>query len=211
MLISQEIWRSRLRLSKQVKEIVMQKHLFLKLLSVTLLVFVLSACATLDEGECETANWYELGVKDGERGRKEGTYTNYRKDCSEYNIDVNVEEYRTGWQNGIVSYCDADNAFRIGVDGNTASNYCPLDLRDSFASAHSLGFAIHSHRSRIDEINYRQEEIIKELVEEELTQEEKGDLANERADLKDELIDEEQRLVEAIREAEYQGYDNIAY
>ena len=178
---------------------------------IVLLTLIMTACATLDEGECETANWYELGVKDGEKGRKESTYTSYRKDCSEYNIDVNIEEYRTGWQSGITTYCDADNAFRIGVDGNTASNYCPLDLRDSFASAHSLGYAIHSHRSRIDQINYRVEEIIKELVEEELTLEEKGELANERADLKDELVDEEQRLVEAIREAEYQGYGKLAY
>ena len=183
----------------------------INILILTLIVLLLCACASLDEGECETANWYELGVKDGEKGRKESTYTTYRKDCSEYNIDVNVEEYRTGWQSGIVSYCDADNAFVIGLDGNSTSNYCPLDLRDSFASAHSLGYAIHSHRKRIDQINYRQEEIIKILVEEELTQEEKGDLANERADLKDELVDEEQRLIEAISEAEYQGYDKFAY
>ncbi len=187
----------------------MNNKLLLSVLSLSLMF--LSACATLDEGECETANWYELGVKDGEKGRKESTYTTYRKDCSEYNIDVNVEEYRTGWQSGIVSYCDADNAFILGIDGNRGINYCPLDLRDSFSSAHSLGYAIHSYRKRIDQINYRVEEIIKILVEEELTQEEKGDLANERADLKDELIDEEQRLVEAIREAEYQGYDNITY
>ena len=184
---------------------------FLKISFFGLFLLGITACASLDQGECETANWYELGVKDGERGRKEGTYTTYRKDCSEYNIDVNVEEYRTGWQSGIVSYCDADNAFVLGIDGNSGTNYCPLDLRDSFTSAHSLGYAIHSHRKRIDQINHRVEEIIQELVEEELTLEEKGDLANERAALKDELIDEEQRLVEAIREAEYQGYNNIAY
>lgn len=184
---------------------------FLKILLFGLFLLVITACATLDEGECETANWYELGVKDGERGRKESTYTTYRKDCSEYNIDVNVEEYRTGWQSGIVSYCDADKAFVLGIDGNSGTNYCPLDLRDSFTSAHSLGYAIHSHRTRITEINNRVEKIIKELVEEELTQEEKGELANERAELKDELIDEKRRLVEAIREAEYQGYNNVAY
>jgi hypothetical protein len=62
-------------------------------------VFILSACASLDSGECRQANWYDVGFRDAIYALQPQDYV-YASLCEPHGAKVDAALYAQGWREG---------------------------------------------------------------------------------------------------------------
>jgi hypothetical protein len=72
--------------------------------ALSICVLLLGACA-MDQSACSSANWYELGERDGLNGIPPRVDT-YAYQCSRQKVQVSEADYLNGWWIGNATYRD---------------------------------------------------------------------------------------------------------
>ena len=101
-------------------------------------LITLTGCASMSEGQCHTADWYQVGFNDGNAARGDRIDAHYDA-CSEYGVQVDQQQYRQGYAQGLRSYCTPRNGWLRGSAGRTYSNFCEADLERNFLNAFTMG------------------------------------------------------------------------
>src|SRR5690554_921978 len=109
-------------------------------------------CATLSEGECKTADWHEIGRKDGSKGYTRARLHKHYEACSEYNVKPQDDPYYAGREAGLQQYCTPRKGFDEGREGNRYRSVCPAELEQEFLAAFSKGEMIHEIDMDIDAV-----------------------------------------------------------
>ncbi|WP_417501237.1 DUF2799 domain-containing protein [Marinobacter sp.] len=109
-------------------------------------------CATLSEGECKTADWHEIGRKDGSKGYTRARLHKHYEACSEYNVKPQDDPYYAGRKAGLQQYCTPRKGFDEGREGNRYRSVCPAELEQEFLAAFSKGEMIHEIDMDIDAV-----------------------------------------------------------
>ena len=126
---------------------------------------MLGACATLNESECKTVDWKQLGDTDGSQGHLATRIAKHNKACEKHGLSVDAARYHSGWQAGIVRFCTPQNGFTLGARGGSYAGSCPSELASAFEAAYRPAFALYRAENdlhaiesridaRIDEIRY---------------------------------------------------------
>lgn len=178
----------------------------LKTFFILVTLMALSACATLDQGECLSADWHEIGYKDGTKGYKPERYQKHNEACAEHNVRVNTADYHDGWGGGIQQYCTEDNGWQKGLEGKTYHKSCPIHLEPTFFNAYQLGRGIYDKEQRLEDINTKLERIADKLADDDTSSEKREDLRDDRQDLKQDRFTAKNELDHAIREARDMGF-----
>jgi hypothetical protein len=63
--------------------------------ALVVLGLLLAGCAAMDEGECRSADWYQLGYRDGLRPQ----FYLYEYQCRAW-VQASESEYMRGWVDG---------------------------------------------------------------------------------------------------------------
>lgn len=108
-------------------------------IAIVLTIALLTGCATMSKEECTNADWHAVGYSDGSRGIHFQNLEKHRKSCGKYEIVPDAGAYRAGWDQGIRSYCTADNGYRAGRAGKAYHNICPSDVEADFLSGWDQG------------------------------------------------------------------------
>ncbi len=116
-----------------------------------------AACATLDENECRSVDWRELGRADGAKGYESTRLGEHMEACGRYNIAPNIEAYRAGREEGLRQYCTPDNALDMGIKGMTYRQVCGGEKGETFALIYARGAALRTIRSDIQAMEDRAE------------------------------------------------------
>jgi hypothetical protein len=169
-------------------------------------LLTVTACATLDEGECLSANWYEIGYQDGSKGYNPERYQKHNEACQEHNVRVNTADYHNGWGEGITQYCTEDNGWGEGLAGETYHKSCPIHLELEFFNAYQLGRGIYDKQQRLEDINDKLERIADKLANDDTTSEHRKILRKERNRLKSDSFTAESELDHAVLEARDMGF-----
>ena len=169
-------------------------------------IALLSGCASMDQGQCVTAEWLEQGRKDGTQGTQMQHYKEYQSDCSKYGVSVNTAEYKKGWQEGIRQYCTRDNGWAVGIRGGTYRHSCPSNLESTFYSAYQTARNIHTKRSEIDRLSNEIEGLGDKLASSDLTAEKRKELKAKRKDKKSEKSRLQFSLTTLQSEAKKMGF-----
>ena len=106
----------------------------------------LHGCATMNEAECVTGNWYAVGLEDGSRGEQMDRLGRHREACAKFGISPNVDRYRQGREEGLNNYCRESAGFYHGKSGHTYRGVCPPHLEHEFLVGYEAGqnlFGIH--------------------------------------------------------------------
>lgn len=112
----------------------------------------LSACATLNESECQTVDWRQLGDSDGSQGHGQTRIAKHAKACEKHGLPINTAAYNEGWGAGIARYCTPQNGFNIGRRGATHKGTCPSELAGPFENAYRPAYNLARAERRIGEI-----------------------------------------------------------
>ena len=113
---------------------------------------ILSACATLNENECQTVNWQDLGESDGARGFEALRIAKHAKACEKFKIPVDEAAYQAGWKVGIARFCTPQNGYNLGIAGRNHRNACPPDLADAFLQAYTPAKRVATEEAEVRQI-----------------------------------------------------------
>ncbi|UTF60054.1 DUF2799 domain-containing protein [Gilvimarinus sp. DA14] len=127
----------------------------LHLLILAICSVITSGCATLDQTECETADWYLIGFEDGSRGYDSSRIRSHRQACSQAQITPQVDEYLEGLKRGYRDYCVANKGYQLGAQGGSYNNVCPADLAVEFAQAFQYGRDLYRINAAVGELEQR--------------------------------------------------------
>lgn len=160
---------------------------------------LLGSCATLNEEECMTADWFELGRKDGAAGRPASYIDAHRRACEKHKLPVEQQPWQVGWDEGIRLYCTPDNGLLQGREGRGYANSCPPDLKTGFETAYHVAKRVYDARQSRDRL---QSEIsgIERQLRVEGDRDERRALRDRIDRLRDDLRTAERRLRDAERD-----------
>lgn len=124
----------------------------------------LSTCATLNEDECLSADWYQLGQGDGAAGQPSNYVELHREACAKHGVPVNDTLWFQGWQIGIRTYCTPQKGLLVGRDGNSYKNSCPAELAPAFLNAYQVGKRVFDARKELNEARSKLEKALDDLA-----------------------------------------------
>lgn len=152
-----------------------------------LALLALSGCATLSEGECKTADWYQIGQQDGRAGHPRARLHDHGKACAKYGIRPQHKSYYAGRQVGLAYYCTPDNGFRVGRNGQAYQGVCPARYEPAFLAEYRKGEAIHAVSEDIEAVENEIDRMENRLDDEDTTPEQADALRRQLRDSYHEL------------------------
>ncbi len=106
---------------------------------VLLAALACTACATLNEHECRSGDWRQIGYQDGLRGYATSRLAEHQKSCAEHGLAGDANAWHLGYVEGQARYCTAENGYRLGRDGRSYADVCPPELDRGFRPAYEDG------------------------------------------------------------------------
>jgi hypothetical protein len=174
---------------------------FLQRLALASLLTALAGCASMSKEECLTANWTEVGTRDGQNGEPRARFASHAEACREAGIRADQQQYMAGWETGITYFCTPHNGFEVGRRGRYySSGTCPPALEGAFRYRYDRGYDIYRAQQEVDRIQNNQRDKQRKLDE---TKDDrtKRALRNELTDLDHDLRRARDRLYDAERRA----------
>ncbi len=171
---------------------------------------MLGGCATMSPEECMVADWYRIGEQDARAGRSNDFLAQRAGDCDEAGYPADVDAWRAGFEDGLLSFCTIDEGFRFGLEGQRYQNSCPTGLERDFLEGYDLGHNIHQLSARVDASRRELERINRQLRdlerEERPDREEIADVRERRDRVSDRLRAEEVELATLRGVAQGRGF-----
>jgi hypothetical protein len=114
----------------------------------------LSGCASISKSECLSANWEDVGVRDGANGRGEEYLIQHSKACAEVNVTPDRESWLKGRDRGLERFCVPQRAYQVGEYGGSFDvGICRGFDEDRLARAFERGRDVHRLSADIDSLN----------------------------------------------------------
>lgn len=167
----------------------------------------LSGCATLNKNECQTVDWEQLGLQNGQSGQPQTYIAEHQKACAEYKLPVDTAKWEAGWQKGIRNYCTPANGLAVGRQGRTDASMCPADQMQQFSYYNQIGGRVYSAQSEVDSARAELDQI-SEDIKTEKDRDRHRDLWHRRDDARMRLQDAQDALYVAQRQAD-QAYADL--
>lgn len=108
---------------------------------------LVSGCASMDEDECRTADWWAIGYEDGVKGVASSYIAERRVACADHGVTPDLAAYREGRNEGLREYCTPASGFRLGRKGRALTAVCPSELEGDFRDAYKSGREIYQAAS----------------------------------------------------------------
>lgn len=121
-------------------------------LSSCCMIALLSGCATLGQDECLTADWYQIGLRDGYDGQPRARLAQHREACVEYGILPNDRAYYSGRDQGLQQYCTPQRGFEVGSAGRSYQQVCTPLTEPDFMRGYLLGQDLNRDRQRLQRL-----------------------------------------------------------
>ncbi len=106
---------------------------------------VISGCQVISPEECRSTDWQSRGQGDGNKGRSANFLNEYILECKKANVSVDAHAWKSGYKKGLLTYCIAENGFRVGQQGLAYNGVCP---NDSFLKNYNIGRAEYELEQR---------------------------------------------------------------
>jgi hypothetical protein len=103
-----------------------------------------TGCASLSKSECLSANWEDIGVRDGANGRAEEYLIQHSKACSKVQVTPDREAWLDGRTRGLERFCVPYRVYQIGEYGAGFDvGICRGYDEDRLLSAHQKGLDVY--------------------------------------------------------------------
>ena len=113
---------------------------------------LLSACSSLSESECLTADWQSIGFTDGSKGRAVDYIASHRKACADVGVTPDTRLWLAGRDEGLLEYCTPTNAYKVGRSGRALAPVCPPEVAAEMSDPHYFGQRYHQLGQQIQEL-----------------------------------------------------------
>lgn len=117
-----------------------------------LALFGASACTTLDEIDCASADGYLVGFDDGTAGYGANRVKSYQDACAAADAEADLEAWQAGYEDGLVHFCTPAAGITEGSKGRVRPDVCPADLEAGFQAGFRLGREIYDINQAMQDI-----------------------------------------------------------
>ena len=124
----------------------------IKSVCLVLLSVLMVGCATLNEDECVTADWYEIGYSDGVKGQPDSYLEKHRKACAKHGVRANLDDWLAGREAGLKRYCTAQKGYEEGLNNRTYHGVCEGRDADEFLRAYEQGQQLYQQRTLVSDL-----------------------------------------------------------
>lgn len=132
-------------------------------LAVLALAIILSSCSSISQQECQTGDWYSIGVNDGKDGADIKRYQKYQKECASHGITSDFARYQQGYQQGLVFYCDFAHGEAHGRSGASYNTACTGNLEPQFRLGYQQGKQWHQAKSAVNNLQFELEQRYRQI------------------------------------------------
>lgn len=136
----------------------------MRVFSAFALTLALAGCATLSKEECLNGNWEEIGFRDGTNGKASSFIQSHAKACEKAGVRPVQSLWEKGRQRGLPAYCVPSKAYSEGRSGRSLNAVCPAAQLPALRAANASGLEYYEYTSEMNEIQYRLNEIDRQLV-----------------------------------------------
>lgn len=119
------------------------------LLSIMMMAVLVGGCATISRQECQKGEWYSIGVASGRQGATNERLDKIKHDCHKHDVEVDTRRYLEGYAQGLIDYCQLDNAFDTGLRGEIYQHVCPPAIDAIFARYNKAATLVYYLRRHI--------------------------------------------------------------
>ncbi len=138
------------------------KQLIVILLGLSL-ASVFGGCASMSKNQCLQADWYEIGNRDGRRGKPRTLFQAHYDTCLEHGVHADRQAYFRGRADGLRAFCTFDNGLALGKEGKTYRQICPPQLETDFLAGFEKGKRIYVYNSRVAALENRLKSIERQI------------------------------------------------
>lgn len=111
---------------------------------------------SMDQAQCQAADWTAQGSRDAEAGRGSGRVDDHAKACAPFGIVPDVNAYHAGHVEGRRAWCRPGVGFAMGRRGGRYNpGYCAGDLEPAFMQAVADGREVHDARTFAETLSNR--------------------------------------------------------
>ena len=147
---------------------------------------ILAGCSsTMTEQQCADTNWHTRGISDAWAGKYLNTANEYIDQCTEYDIQPDLKQWRKGYLSTLHQQCSASKALELVI---SKQNYTGPCLADSeFTKTLSINAEEAKQKMELHRIETRLREI--QMAKGSADKNQQQDLSWEEYQLQQELLD----------------------
>jgi hypothetical protein len=115
----------------------------MKIYALLMIAFTLSSCASMSKEECVSANWKEVGIKDGSLGRNALVFNDYVKSCAKTSATPDQSAYMSGRSEGLKTYCTIQKGYDKGRHNENYYGTCVDHNEKIYLDGRKLGLELY--------------------------------------------------------------------
>jgi len=176
----------------------------LRLLAAAALLGTLSGCASLSKDECLSANWEDIGVRDGANGQPEEYLIQHSTACAKVHVVPDRGAWLHGREKGLERFCVPRRMYNIGeYGGGFDVGICRNFDQERLEDAYEKGREVKRRVDILSTIDAEARDIRTTLERKDLEQKERERLAYRLGQLEYERVDAQR----ALEDARYRARD----
>jgi hypothetical protein len=170
----------------------------LRLLAAATLLATLTGCASLSKDECLSANWEDIGVRDGANGQPEEYLIQHSTACAKVHVVPDRGAWLHGRERGLERFCVPHRMYNIGeYGGNFEAALCRNFDQERLVDAYEKGRDVKRRVDTLGSIDVELRDIRTALERKDLEQKERERLAYRLGQLEYERVDAQRALDDA--------------
>lgn len=129
----------------------MDTRLLVKLIATSVLLGSLTGCASLSRSECLSADWQDIGIRDGANGRPEEYLVRHATACAKVSVTPDREKWLTGREQGLDRFCVPYRAYQLGEYGSSFDvGICRRYDQERLINAYEHGLEVNRLGAEVD-------------------------------------------------------------
>jgi hypothetical protein len=182
----------------------MNNRSLIRILASITLLCTLGGCASLSKDECVSANWEDIGVRDGANGRPEEYLINHSTACAKVHVVPDRGAWLHGRERGLERFCVPQRMYSIGEYGGSFDvGVCRNFDQDRLVNAFQRGRDVFRLAGELSAIDSEIRDIRATLEKKDLEQKERERLAYRLGQLEYQRVD----AAHALDDARYRSRD----
>jgi Protein of unknown function (DUF2799) len=133
------------------------------LIALALLSTLLGGCASIPKSACQSGDWYDIGMRDGNSGRAEDRFLDHAQACAKHGLPANREHWLMGRTRGLEQYCTTRNGLAVGENNSRYGGVCPAVLEQGFLHGYDVGRDLSQARARLSALDNEMQRIRQRL------------------------------------------------
>lgn len=106
----------------------------------------------MNEKQCLTANWQDLGFYDGNQGKALSLFDERAGDCAKHGIIADRQTYLTAREKGLLTYCTKEKGYEVGYRGKRYLGVCHGAAAEKFLSGYNRGKRIYDQKKVVNKL-----------------------------------------------------------